>query len=109
MGEGGLKVAEICKIIEACRESGVTEFSYSGLNLKFHQPGPADVIKLSQAVSHIEVASEPVGLPDDPVASVMNEQAIEDAEEAQLLIDDAFAYERAQIMKDIERNRVRNA
>lgn len=101
-----LSVEDICKILEICKQTGVMEFSYAGLSLKFHSLGPANVTEPSQAVSQPE-ASVPVVL-EDTEAKLMNEQTLEDAEEAQLLIDNAFAYERHQIMKDIERNRVMN-
>jgi hypothetical protein len=101
-----LSVNDICKILEACRIFGVSELSYSGLNLKFHSLGPANVTWPSQAVSHTEASN--LVVPENQEAKLMNEQALDDAEEAQMLIDNAFAYERSQIMKDIERNRMIN-
>jgi hypothetical protein len=100
-----LSADEVCKILEACSLAGVLEFNYSGLSLKFHSLGPANVIVPSQAVSPSE-ANVPVIPFEDPEAKLMNEQTIDDAEEAQMMIEDSFAYERHQIMKDIERNRV---
>jgi hypothetical protein len=104
---GVLSTEDICKILDQCKQAGIAEFSYRGLSLKFHSLGPANVTVPSQAVSPSE-ASIPVIPFEDPEAKLMNEQTIDDAEEAQMMIEDAFAYERHQIMKDIERNREHN-
>ena len=99
-----LSAVEICKIIKACRLAGVSEFSYSGIELKFHSLGPVSVNEAGQPVSPSE-ANIPI-FPDNQEARLMNEQTLDDAEEAQLLISDPYAYERMQVARDIERNRV---
>jgi hypothetical protein len=100
-----LSADDICKIILTCKESGVSEISCLGIELVFHAPGQGHVIEPSKAVSQPEMASNPFPQ-EKQEAQLMNEQALDDAEEAQMLIDDPFAYERAQMLRDVERNRV---
>lgn len=102
-----LSAKDICLIIKSCKSANVAEITVGGLSLKFHPSGPKDVTEPSQAVSHVEMAANPI--PAEQTMEPMNEQALLDAEEAQMLIDDPFAYERSQMLKDLERNRVFNA
>jgi hypothetical protein len=104
-----LSAVEICKIITECKLAGVSELVYAGISLKFHSPGQASVAEPSQAVSQSEMASNPVDSQQEETSTaLMNPQAMEDIEDAQLLIDDPLGYERSQIFKDLERNRVAN-
>ena len=101
-------VSEVCKIISKCKAHGVLEISVAGLSMKFQPVGQPAVTAPSQDVSHRTGASNPY--PEDKqVAELANQQALEDAEEAQMLIENPFAYERAHMLNDLERNRVQDA
>ena len=98
-----LNADDVCKIIKASKAAGISELTYGNLVLKFRPLGPVDVAQPSQAASSQMLANQS----EVPTTvNVMNEQALEDAEEAQLLIDDPHGYERLQMLRDLERNRV---
>ena len=107
--KNNLSALEICDIIKACKESGITEFSYKDLTLRFQPQRNEVVLAQGQGKDHDSVVSDLFKNTDEKVKTeLMNEQALIDAEESQLLIDDAFAYEKLQVSKDLERNRILN-
>lgn len=97
---------DICRIIKECKESGIAEFAYKDLNLKFHSHRNEDAIAPGPVEDHESVVYDKTSKEN---AELMNEQALRDAEESQLLIDDAFGYERNQIAKGLERQRFEEA
>lgn len=101
----GLSAEDICRIISTCKDSGVAEISYGSLSLKFHPHRNQDASVPGQVADHVPVMSENITDIDQKNAELMNEQALKDAEEAQLMIDDSYGYERSQIAKSLERNR----
>lgn len=96
--ELGLQADDICRIIQKCKSAGVTEFSFGGLTLKFSPVGQP-----------VAPPSQEAAVPNSPEAELMNKQSLEDAEDAQMMIDDPFAYERSQMLKDRERNMAHDA
>lgn len=105
MGKKSLSAEDICRIIRECKESGISEFVYHDLNLKFHPRRNEDAFAPGQVKDHETVVSE-FSPKDKETAELMNDQALKDAEESQLLMDDAYGYERSQISKSLERQRV---
>jgi len=61
-------------------------------------PGPAPSIVLPTTATELTPK-------DAKNIELMDESTMDDAEEAQLMIDDPLAFERMQIQRDIERNR----
>lgn len=103
-----LSAADICSIIKQCRGSGVSEITFQGLTLKFHSQGNENAVGQSNAKGS-EIGTDTELLP--PLAQaeqveLMDQEALLEAEQAQLLIDDPVGYERMQIARDIERGRV---
>ena len=101
-----LSVEDICKIVSLSSQAGVSEFQFGGLVLKFHPLGQAGVMWPSQAVG--QVADGEKSASTDLRTSLANEQALSDAEEAQTLIEDPFAYERSVMLRDLERKRAQD-
>lgn len=67
-------------------------------------PGQAsDHVTKNPVVSDVPEAQEP-----DQNAYLYNQEALDDAEEAQLLIDDPKSFEKVQIQRHIERERTLN-
>jgi hypothetical protein len=98
-----LSAADICRIIKQCHAAGVSELSISGMSFKFHPRRNEDAEKLGQASDALE---QPKPETDTPRTLDSFELATQlDAEEAQLLIDDPYAFERVQIDRHIERGR----
>lgn len=97
-----LKASEICKIIKACKAAGVQKLTYMGLEISLEpRQGPGDVTEQASSVNHeIPVMSE-----QTQTIEMLDESSLLDAEDAQLLIDDPFAFEKAQMRKDVERAR----
>ena len=96
---------EICRIIKQCQDSDVEEFSYLDLSLKFHSRRNGDAVKLGQASDHTQTSVVSGTSEENVTAQLMDEESMLEAEEAQLLIDDPFAFEKAQIDRHIERAR----
>jgi len=104
-----LSADDICRIIEACKQAGVQEFEHSGLKLSFLPRGPVEVEVPGQAPSPVVetgASEKPITTKTD--LDLMDQDALDEAEEAQMMIDDPYAFERLQIQRDIERNRVVN-
>ena len=101
-----LSAQDICAIIKQCALSKVETFSYAGIDIKFHSRRNESADQPSQAADHnTTVVSEfPEASRDQ--AQLMDAEALAEAEEAQLLIDDPLAYEQTQIDRHIQRNRV---
>ena len=99
-----LKAADICKIIKECNASGVSEFQYQGIQLKFHPRRNEDAVSLGQ-VSEQSTFPVQSDLDGQDQMNLANEESLLEAEEAQLLIDDPAAFERTQIDRHIERGR----
>lgn len=106
---------EICQIIKTCKQSGVDFFKHADIEISFsprrneevqtHRNGDAVVVEHT-----FPPTEDPKPLGNADQMKQMDEQAVSDAEENQLLIEDPLAYERLTISRDIERMReLRNA
>lgn len=99
-----LRAPDICKIIKACADAGVLEFSHNGILIKFQAPrnelafvhGPAQDFPVEVS----EISKE-----NTKQADAFDRAQLLDTQEAQLLIDDPYAFEQIQMDQDIERNR----
>lgn len=89
---------EICKIIKECKKAGVSEIAYAGLTLKFHARSNECATGASKPVDLVQSAQV-----SENHVQMLDESAVAEAEEAQLLIDDSLAFEQSQIDKHIER------
>lgn len=100
-----LSAEEICKIIAECRSANVAEINLEGLQIVFQaqRNEPTPILGKGQ-----ETFPEVDAPPDNEEARLMNEQALLDAEEAQILIDDPLTFEKLNTSADIERGRVFN-
>lgn len=111
MDNKALSAADICRIIKQCHASGVAEVSLpGGVSFKFHPRRNGDADQLGPASDYTEktfpVVSEPEAKNDQ--VRMMDEDNLLEAEEAQLLIDDPFAFEKVQMDRHIERARMNN-
>ena len=109
MDNFSLSANDICRIIKQCHASGVSEFDFQGMSFKFHPRRNEDAVMPGQASDHknTPVVSEyEEGQRDQ--AELMDNESLLEAEEAQMLIDDPFAFEKSQIDRHIEKARMSN-
>lgn len=109
MDNFSLKATDICRIIKQCHDFGVSQFDFQGMSFKFHPRRNGDAATPGQASDHknIPVVSEyEEGQKDQ--AELMDQESLLEAEEAQMLIDDPFAFEKSQIDRHIEKARAFN-
>jgi hypothetical protein len=112
MDNNSLSASDICRIIKQCHASGVAEVNLpGGVSFKFHPRRNEDADQLGPASDYTEktfpVVSEFPEANTDQVRMMDQENMLE-AEEAQLLIDDPFAFEKVQMDRHIERARMNN-
>lgn len=107
-----LSAKDICQIIGKCKDSGVEFFKHADIEIKFHPNRNEDA-----PTSRNEVAGTNETLPmieptpignSAPVIKEMEERALDDAFEAQAMVDDPFVFEQAIVTRDIERQRELN-
>lgn len=105
-----LKAGDICKIIKTCKDSGIEEFSYNGLNLKFQTRRNEPAVTTSQSPEYQEILSESKSeTSKETQLGLSNEEELfDEAQDAQEMIDDPLGFERSQIRRDVERNRLLN-
>lgn len=105
-----LSATDICRIIKQCHVSGVQEFAFEGMSFKFHPRRNGDADQLGQASDYAEKSDNVVSSFSEAKdqAQLMDEDAMFEAEEAQLLIDDPLAFEKLQMDRHIERARTMN-
>jgi len=100
---------EICAILRECRGLANVEIRVGNFELKYHPQGPGDASYQSQvegiAASGKRSSSE---LPPEwrHQANLMDEQALQEAEQAQAIIESPFDFEQAQIDLHVERQRM---
>ena len=96
---------EICRIISTCKDAGVVDFSHQGLSFSFLPHRNEEVAQPGQAsnLAHASVSEQHTS--QHPNLDLMDEEAMREAEEAQLLISDPYAFEKLQIQRDVERTR----
>lgn len=99
-----MSTKEICEILEQCHKFGVSEFTSGALSFKFHSQGPASAAPQGQGTD-VELKTPSVSKELSSQVKLMDENAEDEVEEAQLLIDDPFSFERSQIDRHVERNR----
>lgn len=111
MDNKSLSAADICRIIKQCHASGVAEVNLpGGVSFKFHPRRNEGADQLGPASDYVEkpaVVSENSEANADQV-KMFDEENMLEAEEAQLLIDDPFAFEKVQMDRHIERARMNN-
>ena len=107
MANFSLSANDICRIIKQCHTSGVQDFEFQGMKFTFHPRANGDAVSPAQASDHTQhsVVSES---PEAINAELMDQEALLEAEQAQMLIDDPLAFEKAQIDRHIERARTMN-
>lgn len=89
-----LSGTDICKIIKQCQLSGVRSIKVGQVEISF---GDAPVvINTSQDLSVPPLSAN---------AENVNKDIIDEATEAQLMIDDPAAFEKLQVSRDMERDR----
>ena len=105
MDKKDLSAEEICRIIESCKNAGVQDLEISGLKLSFLPRRNVEAVEPGQATSVVPTTTSELTPKDATDIELMDQSTMDDAEEAQLMIDDPLAFERIQIQRDIERNR----
>ncbi len=98
-----LQGKDICAILKVCADTGVSEFTFGELSIKFGkiqgsegvQPTFEGTHSLPPQPGKVEKPEEPVEMEMDPIQQL----ALDDLEKAQLLIDNPSAFE-ASIMQD---------
>jgi len=108
MDKKDLSAADICRIIKQCQQGRVHTFSYQGLSLSFLPHRNEEAASLGQStdpVSYMTEAEVSEQTHEHSQIELMDKEAMLEAEEAQLMIDDPRAFEQLQIRRDIERNR----
>lgn len=96
---------EICRIISTCKDAGVTEFNNAGLSFSFLSRRNEEVVNPGQDANPTPVGVSEQHTSQTPNLDLMDEEAMREAEEAQLLISDPLAFEKLQIQRDVERTR----
>lgn len=96
-----LSAKEICSIIQACNKNHVANFSYGDLCIKFQSQGPETAIQPGPAVDHL-TSNEMVSHTDEISE---NEEAMLEAENGMLMVEDPLEFERLQVDRHIERER----
>jgi hypothetical protein len=106
----GLSAKDICQIIKSCKQAGVENLKLADIEIRFssqrnesaptHRNGDAVVVE-----EEFPPTEDPQPLGNADLMKQMDEQAVSEAEESQLAIEDPLAYERHIIRRDIERNR----
>lgn len=110
MNKKDLSADEICRIIESCKNAGVQDLEITGLKLSFLPRRNVEVDQPGQASSVVtETTASELTPKDAKEIDLMDQTSMDEAEEAQLMIDDPLAFERLQIQRDIERNRLVDA
>lgn len=101
-----LSANDICRIIKQCSTSNVQNFEFRDMKLTFHPRRNEDAVSAGQASDqNQELVSD---FPEASNTALLDEDALLEAEQAQLLIDDPLAFEKTQIDRHIERARVFN-
>jgi hypothetical protein len=105
--KNGLSAEDICRIIETCKLSGLKNLRFETdgqlFSAEFHSQGPASP-ELGQVSEpqYVEVGR------NQNLARPMSDDTLDEAEEAQTLIDDPAMFEKMQIDRHIERERLMN-
>lgn len=103
---------EICRIIETCNKFHAKDFEYQDLRISFHSRRNESAAEPGQATDHTPVKeqTQPVvselSEADKEVMDLMDQEAADEMDEAQLMIDDSSRFERVQIARHIEQNRL---
>jgi hypothetical protein len=110
--ETSLSAREICTIIKASKDSGVKSIIVPGLTIEFY-PHRNEASESHRNVEsgipvEIRVAEVETKIPAEwgDQAEMFDKEAISDAEESALMVDDPMAFERHIVSRDIERNRM---
>ena len=119
--ETSLSSKEICAIIKISKHAGVKSITIPGVTIEFYphrneaseSHRNADTGILHEAIfdSLEKEAEVGTGNPEIPPgwgdqAEMFDKEAISDAEESALMVDDPMAFERHIVSRDIERNRM---
>ena len=118
-GTFSLSADDLCRILSLGKLSSVDEIVLPGIKIKFHPQSQGDAEKLGQASDQKTLVStkneeiEKVDIKETQSTScelqdfvpLMDSEALLEAQEAQLLIDDPLAFEKSQIDRHIERVR----
>lgn len=102
-----LKASEICNIIKTCASNSVSEITLHGIAIKFHARRNEHAETLGPVSDFTNEVSE-ISPEDKVEADQFDRAQLLEAEEAQMLIDDPFSFEKLQISQDVERNRELN-
>ncbi len=101
-----LSASDICRIIKQCGESFVSEIEIEGFRAKFYPPVIEDTVEESHPTDEKQkLVSNIPNLEIKDEMTVMDQDLLDEAEEAQALIDDAASYEKMQVARHIERRR----
>jgi hypothetical protein len=120
MDKKALKAVDICRIIDKCIQRRVAVLKFGDLYVKFQPSGPeveAEAAPGQEIVSHkqsMDFAPEKVEVQGSLFDRIQDEVALFDKEAAtdaalsQLMIEDPAAYEKLQMLDDMEVERVSN-
>lgn len=103
-----LSGSEICRIIETCKACEVESLDVQGLCITFHSRRNESVDQPGQASDHLTtpVVSDIANSEEKLEMDLMDQSALDEADEAQLMIDNTTEFERVQISRHIEQSRI---
>ena len=112
MDKKGFNSQDICRIINKAGQMGVSKLTLGDLILEFDTQSPAWDPPISRKEMEPELKpaapSGPMELVDKDVLRSFDEDIRDSAEYAQLMIDDPVAFERLQMLEELEEDRVAN-
>lgn len=104
--EISLSAADICRIIKQCHVSGVNKLEMGGLVISFQSRRNEIADQPGQASDHtIDNVVSPINEAQADEMELMDKEALQEAEEAQMMIDDPSGFEKMQMRQHLERNR----
>lgn len=90
----GLKSKDICAIIKACKQAGVREFRYRGLELKFLEVDPPHLAAdQRQPEVGVQIIERPTQTPEKIEMTTEDEEALREMRTQQLMMEDPSAFE----------------
>ena len=109
----GLSANDLCRIIGKCSEAGVEVLKLADIEIKFRSKRNESVPLQSHeeaGMKEILPIIEPIPITEEAVQVIreMEDKALDDAFEAQAMVDDPLAFESGIIARDIERQRELN-
>jgi len=105
MDKKGLSATDICRIIKQCQGTGVSKVVIGELVIEFQPRRNEDPIIPGQDMADTPLEVTEISPSATHTAEFMSQDLIDEANVAQLMIDDPLAFEKLQMSEGLERNR----